>query len=84
MVTPSTFWNTIQSCTPAYGTGATTVPAMSTVTAPLRHGPLNLALDTKNSPAGTTTEAEPSAAHAAAHALRNALAQSVRPSATAP
>jgi hypothetical protein len=57
---------------------------MSTATAPLRHGPLNLALDTKNSPAGTTTAAVPSTAHAAAHALRNAPAQSVRPSATAP
>ena len=67
-----------------YPLGATSVPAMEKVTAWVAHGPLNVALPTRNMPGGTSTVAWRGERHASAHARRNGSVESVTPSGRAP
>jgi len=85
---PSTFSNVIHrpdEPRPPAPAGATTVPATANVTAArLRHGPANVALDTRYRPGGTSTVAGRVERHASAHARRNGPAASAAPSGRAP
>ena len=61
------------------------MPATANVTAArLRHGPANVALDTRYRPGGTSTVAGRVERHASAHARRNGPAASAAPSGRAP
>lgn len=60
------------------------MPATANVTARVAHGPMNVALPTRNMPGGTSTVAGRGERHASVHARRNGSVASVMPSGRAP